>query len=92
MIAADDEFDRSRFARHRRLEIAPASQVRFAAPEDVILRKLEYYREGGSDKHLRDIRGILQLMRDSIDRAYLEQWVDRLGVRAEWHEACAAIE
>ena len=34
--------------------------------EYVILRKLEYYQEGGSEKHLRDIAGILTLSSDRI--------------------------
>jgi hypothetical protein len=35
-----------------------------APVEYVILRKLEYYREGGSEKHLRDISGILVLTKE----------------------------
>ena len=41
-------------ARARRLEVEGQALV-VAPPEYVILRKLEYYREGGSEKHLRDI-------------------------------------
>lgn len=89
MVAAEDEFNQSRFARRRQLDIAAAGAVSFAAPEDVILRKLEYYREGGSDKHLRDIRGILSLTGEAIDRTYLTQWVERLGVQSEWEDAIA---
>jgi hypothetical protein len=32
-----------------------------AAPEDVILGKLWYFAEGGCDRHLRDIAGILRV-------------------------------
>jgi hypothetical protein len=28
-------------------------------PEYVVIKKLEFLREGGSEKHVRDIRGIL---------------------------------
>ena len=45
------------------------------------MRKLEYFREGGSDKHLRDIRGMLQVSGDQIDRASLEEWIEKRGVR-----------
>ena len=31
----------------------------FSPVEYVIISKLEFYREGGSEKHLRDIHGIL---------------------------------
>ncbi len=56
----------------------------FAAPEDVIIKKLQYFREGGSEKHLRDIVGVLKVQGDRIDRAYLTDWVARLGLGAEW--------
>ena len=35
--------------------------VWIAPPEYVVLRKLQYLREGGSEKHLTDIRAILRL-------------------------------
>ena len=33
--------------------------VTFSPPEYTIISKLEFYREGGSEKHIRDINGIL---------------------------------
>jgi len=36
--------------------MSEAGRFRVAAPEYVIVRKLEFFREGGSEKHLRDIR------------------------------------
>lgn len=54
------------------------------SPKDVILKKLEYYREGKSEKHLRDIAGVLKISGDEIDRAYIETWASRLGVREIW--------
>src|SRR2546421_2018263 len=34
----------------------------------------DFYREGGSEKHLRDITGILKSANVPIDRAYIAQW------------------
>ncbi|MFN8602710.1 MAG: hypothetical protein U0842_19780 [Candidatus Binatia bacterium] len=58
--------------------------VSVAPPEYVILRKLEYHREGGSEKHLRDIRAMLALSLVPIDRAALADWLARLGLEAQW--------
>ena len=69
MIPSSSEFDKSRFA----------------APEDAIIKKLEYYREGGSDKHLRDIAGVLKTSRSEIDLAYIERWTTELGLTEVWH-------
>jgi hypothetical protein len=53
-----------------------------ASPEDVILKKLEYYREGNSEKHLRDIQGILA--QTQVDDTYLKEWILKLGLQAQW--------
>ena len=50
----------------------------------MILKKLEYFREGKSEKHLQDIAGILKISGAEIDRAYIEAWADRLVVREIW--------
>ncbi len=60
-----------------------------APPEYVIVRKLEYFREGGSEKHLRDIRGMLNVSGDQLDRAALDEWIDQRGLRTEWQRASA---
>jgi len=70
--------------RHARKIVVEDCDVWFAPPEYVILRKLEYYREGGSEKHLRDIEGILATSGDAVDVDAIEQRVEALGVRAEW--------
>jgi hypothetical protein len=59
-------------------------EATFAAAEDVIVKKLQYFQEGGSEKHLRDIVGILKVQGDRIDRAYLADWIARFGLQAEW--------
>lgn len=58
--------------------------ISFAPPEYVILRKLEYFREGGSTKHLNDIRAMLEVSGDSIARVALDEWILRLGLQTEW--------
>ena len=55
-----------------------------APPEYVILRKLEYHREGGSEKHLRDIRAMLAVSGELLDRAALQEWITRLNLETEW--------
>ena len=55
-----------------------------APPEYVIVRKLEYDREGGSEKHLRDIRSRLAVSGGQMDRPALEQWIERRGLQNQW--------
>ena len=55
-----------------------------ARPEDVIVGKMVYYQEGGSEKHLRDITGILMVSGDDVDREYVAGWAERLGLAEVW--------
>lgn len=83
MVVGDEGFDGLRMTRRRRGRIA-GLEVWVSAPEDVILRKLLSYQEGGSDKHLRDIAGMFKASGDLIDREYAEHWAMRLGVSKLW--------
>src|SRR5262249_2637975 len=55
-----------------------------APPEYVIVRKLQYFREGGSDKHLRDIRSMFAISAAQIDNETLQEWIRRLGLQVEF--------
>jgi hypothetical protein len=71
-------------ARWRRVLLLPDREGFAAAPEEVILGKLWYYNEGRSDKHLRNIAGILRLSSDRIDRADIAAWARKLGLEEAW--------
>ena len=59
-------------------------QVPLAPAEYVVLRTLEYFREGGSGKHLRDIRSMLDVSGDSLDRPFLDEQIRLRGLEAAW--------
>lgn len=84
ILRRDTPFDISRFSRRRRLQPSKEYQADFAAPEDVILKKLHFYKEGGSDKHLRDIAGIVKVSGAELDRGYIAEWATRLNVGDIW--------
>jgi hypothetical protein len=65
--------------------------VRFAAPEDVIIKKLEYFRLGGSEKHIRDICGMLKAQGDRIDRDYIQEWAGEMGLTEIWKAVLARL-
>lgn len=84
IVARGSAHDDARFARVRRIELPGGRLEPFASPEDVVLKKLEFFREGGSQKHLRDIASMIAVQgADSLDWRYLEDWASRLGVAAE---------
>ena len=78
-----DAFNAWAFRNKRSAEFEGETLV-LAPPEYVIVRKLEYFREGGSDKHLRDIRSMLKVSGEQIDRAALDEWICTQQVEREW--------
>jgi hypothetical protein len=84
IIPGSDAFNESRFARARRLHATEDFDTYFASPEDAIIKKLQYYREGGSEKHLRDIAGVLKISRGRIDETYISRWAAHFGLADLW--------
>lgn len=57
-----------------------------APPEYVVLRKLEYYKEGRSEKHVLDIRAMLEASAEIIDQDFLTERVGKMGLEDVWGE------
>ena len=68
----------------RRVDLKKGKYIWLAPPEYVILRKLEYFKEGASEKHQSDIRGMLDVSGEQLDASVLKEWIPRLGVESEW--------
>ena len=84
MIPADTVFNRQRFRRVTRVRPGGDYEALFASAEDVILKKMEFFREGGSEKHLRDISGILKVSGERLDFDYIEDWAEATGLETIW--------
>ena len=83
-LAATDPLHAWALAHRRRIDLSGLGAW-IAPPEYVILRKLEFFREGGSDKHLRDIR--FMLAATPVEAGFLESEIARLGLEGPW-ELC----
>lgn len=81
IIRRDRPFSIEEFSR-RRLADLLGTPGYVAAPEDVVLSKLEWARETSSDRQLEDAAGILALT--PVDVGYIERWATELGVEREW--------
>lgn len=80
---AFDELHRWAMDRRRHVDV-DGMKIALAPIEYVIVRKLEYFRERGSEKHLRDIRSMLEVSNTTIDHAELNRWIAKRGLVEEW--------
>jgi hypothetical protein len=83
-IAKTRRFDQIQFKR-RSLEVLsnePERKAYVATAEDIVLAKLEWYRQGGevSDRQWRDILGVLKVQANRLDLEYLQKWAAELKV------------
>lgn len=76
-------FSQEELARRRTATLAGV-RLPVATAEDTILTKLEWAKAGGSERQLADVRGILDVQGDTLDRAYIERWAAPLGVLEAW--------
>jgi len=82
-LTGRDDLEAWAFRFQRRIPFE-GQTIALAPPEYVIVRKLEYYREGGSEKHLRDVRSMLAVSGEELDQSALREWIQRRGLKAEW--------
>jgi hypothetical protein len=83
-VVKHDPFDQLAFSRRIRksLSEADSQELFFATPEDIILRKLLWYKEGEqvSDRQWKDVLGVLKVQGEELDMTYLSRWAEHLGV------------
>jgi hypothetical protein len=78
-------YDEVEFARRRRVRVrANGEELWIKSPEDTILRKLLWYRDGGevSEKQWRDVVEVLRVRGPDLDSTFLDIWAVRLSVEA----------
>jgi hypothetical protein len=49
-------------------------------------KREQYFAEGGSDKHLSDVRNMLAIMKDDLDIRFIELQAARLGLVDVWQQ------
>ena len=82
IVRKTSEYRQVEFARRQRVALAGVS-LWIASREDLILSKLLWGKDSASELQKRDVRSLID---SSVDRAYIEQWAERLGVAAELSE------
>jgi hypothetical protein len=79
-------FHREAFRRRKDVafEGVPTSMISL---EDLILSKLEWSKMGESERQIRDAASVMQKRWSQLDRTYIENWVEQLGLIVQWSAA-----
>lgn len=77
---SSDLHDQERFAR-RAKGLFVGEDVWVATPEDVIITKLRWSKQGKRSKDIDDVRNVIAVQQGRIDWTYVNRWCDEHGTR-----------
>ncbi len=80
IVRKDLPYRREEFSRRRRVAI-DGQDIWIATPEDLVLSKLHWAKDSGSEQQRRDVRSLIAAVPD-LDWAYIERWAVLLTVSA----------
>lgn len=88
---SDSGYDKQRFERRVPREVF-GRQIWLPTAEDVIVTKLDWYRQARHEKHLDDAVGVWKVQRGELDLGYVETSCRELGLTDLLETARAAAE
>lgn len=84
---AGDPLHQWAFKNRKHVELTKSLSIWIAPPEYLVIRKLEYFREGGSEKHLEDIGKMLPQVETVLSKEFLDGEIEKRGLRLIWDRA-----
>ena len=83
-MRGESAYDNEEFLRAAPVQVqrSPARYVHVNSAEDILLRKLQWYRLGGqvSERQWRDAMGVARIQAGRLDTGYLRRWAAELNV------------
>lgn len=81
-------FSVEEFNRRRPVDIGEL-RLFVAAPEDILIAKLEWAKLGESERQLEDAASIIRVQGENLDAVYVERWTRDLDLKEQWLAAKA---
>lgn len=89
-ILSEDAHDQERF-RRRRLEPIRGRPVPVASPEDVVVTKLRWSKNGRRRKDIEDVASVLAVQAGKLDMGYIRGWCEQHGTRELLEKTLASL-
>ena len=83
-----DDFHIEEFERRQPIEL-DGLRLSVVSPEDIIIAKLLWARAGESEQQITDVSAVVRMQGSKLDVPYIERWVRRLQLGAQWLAARA---
>lgn len=84
IVRKNSPYRRREFSRRKKITVDDRS-LHLAAPEDLILSKLEWAKDSRSEMQLSDVRNLLKSVQ-GLNRRYMARWAKELGVEMLYRE------
>ena len=79
IIRKDTDYRKLEFERRRYIEFE-GKRIHVVSPEDLILSKLSWAKDSGSEMQINDVKNLMRTVSD-LEWDYIEKWVDSLGLQ-----------
>lgn len=79
-FVAGDDIEQAQLDRRVRRSILPGVEAWCSRPEELVIKKLSYYQQGGSDKHLRDVASMFRISPEEIDLGRVRELAEANGL------------
>lgn len=89
-LLSNEAHDRERFRRRMKGDVM-GRVVCLPTPEDVIITKLRWSKQGRRTKDVDDARNVIAVQGDGLDWDYIHAWCDRHGTRGLLEETRRSI-
>ncbi|MFQ5490802.1 MAG: hypothetical protein ACE5GE_08790 [Phycisphaerae bacterium] len=79
-LLSDDPHDQERFSRRRQSQVLGRTTI-VPTPEDVIVTKIRWSKQGQRSKDTDDARNVMAVQGGNLDWDYIHRWCDEHGTR-----------
>lgn len=86
IIRKSRAFSREEFGRRCAVDLE-GIRIFVASAEDIVIAKLEWAKQGKSQRQIDDVATILRIRGDALDHSYMDKWISTLEVREQWKAA-----
>jgi len=71
---------------HRQLARLEHGEIYYAPAEYIVVWKVKWFSQGGGEKHVRDIRRMMELSPQAVDRGVVERELERMGLQETYRQ------